>query len=124
VGPPGSDNVKLIQAVAQAFAREPRFGRLQPVVTDGAGDSAAALGEAKVDLAIIRTDVNVPKDAQSVAIFRKNLVVLWVANRSGSKTPRRDSSIKKIENLAGHRVGIIGENQPNVDLLKSILTTR
>src|SRR6266849_10400977 len=84
VGPPGSDNVKLIQAVAQAFAREPRFVRLQPVVTDGAGDSAAALGEAKVDLAIIRTDVKVPKDAQSVAIFRKNLVVLWVANGSGS----------------------------------------
>src|SRR5713226_1067312 len=118
VGPPGSDNVKLIQAVA----REPRFVRLQPVVTDGAGDSAAALGEAKVDLAVIRTDVNVPNDAQSVAIFRKNLVVLWVANGSGSKTPRRDSSIKKIENLAGHRVGIIGKNQADVDLLKNILT--
>src|SRR5229473_8439062 len=113
VGPPGSDNVKLIQAVAQAFARERHFVRLQPVVTDGAADSAAALGQAKVDLAVIRTDLNVPKDAQSVAIFCKNLVVLWVPNGLGSKTPRRDSSIKTIENLTGHRVGFIGENQAN-----------
>jgi TRAP transporter TAXI family solute receptor len=122
VGPPGSDNGKLIQAIAQAFARERHFVRLQPVVTDGAADSAAALGQAKVDLAVIRTDLNVPKDAQSVAIFRKNLVVLWVPNRLSSKTPRSDSSVKKIENLTGRRVGIIGENQANVDLLKRVLT--
>jgi TRAP transporter TAXI family solute receptor len=122
VGPPGSNNAKLIQAIAQAFARERHFVRLQPVVTDGAADSAAALGDARVDLAVIRADLNVPKDAQSVAIFRKNLVVLWVPNGLGTRTPRRDSSIKKIESLTGHRVGIIGENQANVDLLKIVLT--
>ena len=122
VGPPGSNNAKLVQAIAQAFARERHFVRLQPVVTDGAADSAAALGDARVDLAVIRADLNVPKDAQSVAIFRKNLVVFWVPSGLGSKIPRRESNIKKIENLTGHRVGIIGKNQPNLDLLKSILT--
>lgn len=121
VGPPGSDNVKVIQAVAQAFTSERHFVRLRPVVTDGAAESAAALDQAKVDLAVIRADLDVPKDALSVAVFCKNLVVLWLPNVS-SKAPRRDPSIKKIEDLAGHRVGIIGKNQANVDLLKHILT--
>jgi TRAP transporter TAXI family solute receptor len=121
VGPAGGNDVKLIQAIAQAFTGERHFVRLRPVVTDGAAESAAALREAKVDLAVIRADLDVPKDAQSVAIFRKNLAVLWVPNRLGSKAPRRDSSIKKIEDLAGHRVGIVGKNPANVDLLKSIL---
>lgn len=120
VGPPGSDDARLIEAVAQAFARERHFVRLRPVVTGGAGESAAALGNAEVDLAIIRADLDVPKDALSVAIFRKNLAVLWVPNGLGSKAPRRDSSIKKIEELAGHRVGVIGDNQANVNLLKHI----
>jgi TRAP transporter TAXI family solute receptor len=122
VGPPESDDVKIIQAIAQAFSRERHFVRLRPVVTNGATESAAALGEAKADLAVIRADLNLPKEAQSVAIFRKNLVVLWVPNGLGWKTPRKDSNIKKIENLSGHRVGIIGKNQANLDLLKMILT--
>src|SRR5258708_38385269 len=35
VGPAGSDDVKLIQAMAQTFARERSHVRLSPIVTDG-----------------------------------------------------------------------------------------
>ena len=43
VGPPGSDDVKLIQAMAQTFARERSQIRLSLVLTDGSGMSRAVL---------------------------------------------------------------------------------
>ena len=122
VGPPGSEDVKVIQEVAQAFTRERHYVRLQVVDTEGAAESAIALGKHKADLAIVRADLNLPKDALSVAVFRKDLVVLWVPNGAGTKGPRKESNIKKVQNLAGHRVGIIGKTQANVDLLKIVLT--
>src|ERR1700716_1763161 len=50
VGPPGSDDQKLIQAMAQAFSRDRSAVRLAPVATDGAVQSLAFLGAAKADL--------------------------------------------------------------------------
>src|SRR5258707_13048341 len=36
VGPPGSDEQKLVQGLAQTFAHDHSPGRLSPVTTDGA----------------------------------------------------------------------------------------
>ena len=78
VGPANSDDVKVVQALTQAFAQHKPYVRLRPVQTDGATASAEALAENKVDLAIVRGDLDVPKNAQAVATLRKNFVVLWV----------------------------------------------
>src|SRR6266480_4567777 len=51
VGPPGSDDHKLILAMADAFASEGRAIRLSPITTDGAVEALALLGTAKADLA-------------------------------------------------------------------------
>src|SRR3954463_7742032 len=51
VGPPNSDDVKVIQTLAQAFAHN--SVRLRPIPTEGASSSAAALSEGKADLAVI-----------------------------------------------------------------------
>src|SRR5450631_705019 len=85
VGPPGSDDVKVVQSITEAFTRERHYVRLQPVPTDGAAESAAALGAGKADLAIVRADLNLPADAQSVAVLRKNLLIMWVTNAPGQK---------------------------------------
>src|SRR3984885_8673988 len=79
VGPAGSDDVKLVQALTQGFTQSHGHIRLRPVQTDGASASAEALADNKVDLAVIRGDLDVPKNAQAVATLRKNVVVLWVA---------------------------------------------
>jgi len=92
--------------------------RLRPIQTDGATASADALAENKVDLAIVRGDVDVPKNAQAVATLRKNVVVLWSVPGKGKK---KGAKITKIAQLAGHRVGVIGRTQANVNLLKVIL---
>lgn len=119
VGPPNSEDVKVVQALAHAFARD-RGGyiRLKTVVTENAVASAAALANKSVDLAVIRGDLDVPKDATSIAVLRKNLVVLWVPPAAKGK---KKSAIKKIQNLAGHRIGVIGKTPANVNLLNVIL---
>jgi TRAP transporter TAXI family solute receptor len=120
VGPPGSEDVKVVQEIAQAFARERHYVRLRVMVTADAAESAAVIGRHDADLAVVRADVNMPSDALSVAIFRKNIVVLWLP--SGLKGQKKESSITKVANLSGHKVGVIGKTPANVELLKIILT--
>ena len=118
VGPANSDDLKVVQALTQAFAQHKNYVRLRPIQTDGATASADALAENKVDLAIVRGDVDVPKNAQAVATLRKNVVVLWSVPGKGKK---KGAKITKIAQLAGHRVGVVGRTQANVNLLKVIL---
>jgi TRAP transporter TAXI family solute receptor len=89
--------------------------------TDGAGASAQALADGKADLAIIRGDLDVPKNAQAVATLRKNVVVLWVPPATRIKGKKAAPKITKIAQLAGRRIGVIGRTPANVNLLKVIL---
>jgi TRAP transporter TAXI family solute receptor len=122
VGPAGSDDQKLIQAMAQTFARDASAVRLAPITTEGATESIALLAAAKADLAVARADLDLPANAQSVAILRKNVVVLWAASRPQKGSGKPAPKIKGIDDLAGHRVGVIGRTQANVTLLRVILT--
>lgn len=128
VGPPNSDDAKVVQAMTQAFLREQKSVRLRPVTTDGATASAQALAERKTDLAVIRGDLEVPKNALAVATLRKNVVVMWVPPPpKGTPPPKKGAKsgkagkITKIADLAGHRVGVIGRTQANINLLYAIL---
>src|ERR1700761_9292055 len=64
VGPAGSDDLKVVQALTHAFVQNRAYVRLKPVQTDGAVSSAQALANGKVDLAVIRGDLDVPRNAQ------------------------------------------------------------
>lgn len=119
VGPANSDDVKVVQTLTQAFAQHRSYVRLKPVQTDGAVASAEALAENKVDLAIIRGDLDVPRNAQAVATLRKNYVVLWVPPRGKGK--KTGPKITKISQLAGRKVGVVGKTQANVSVLKLVL---
>lgn len=121
VGPPGSDDQQLIEALARSFAREGPV-RLTLMVTAGPVDSIALLRNRKADLAVARGDEEMPDGAEFVAILRRNVVVLWASGlpRKGSKGETK-SKIKGIDDLPGHRVGIIGRTQANVELFKVIL---
>jgi len=124
VGPAGSDDQKLIVAMAQSFARDRSAVRLSPITTDGAVESLALLGASKADLAVARGDLDMPGEAETVAIVRKNFVVLWSPSGLAGKGSRKQPApkIKEIDDLAGHRVGIIGRTQANAALLRVILT--
>jgi TRAP transporter TAXI family solute receptor len=124
VGPPGSDDLKLVQAMAQAFDQDRSAVRLSPITTPGAVESIALLGAAKADMAIARADLDMPADAETVAIVRKNVVVLWAPSGLPGKNSKKQPTpkIKAIDDLAGHRVGIIGRTNANAALLRVILT--
>src|SRR5450631_1028922 len=124
VGPPGSDDQKLVQALAQTFSREASSVRLSPITTEGATESIALLAASKADLAVARGDLDLPANAESVAILRKNVVVLWAPSGLPPKGSKKAPApkIKAIDDLAGHHVGVIGRTQANVTLLRVILT--
>ena len=123
VGPDGSEDHRLVVALAQTFAREASPVRLTPITTAGAAESIGLLTDSKADLAVARGDLALPAHATSVAILRKNVVVLWAPSGlpgKGSKKPA--PKIKTLDELSGHRVGVIGRTQANVTLLRVILT--
>lgn len=123
VGPAGSEDQKLVQLMAQTFARENASVRLSLVTTEGTAESMALFSAGKADLAVARGDLNLPENAESVAILRKNVVVLWTPSglpAKGAKKPP-PPKIKSLDELAGRRVGVIGRTQANVTLLRVIL---
>lgn len=123
VGPSGSDDHKVIQAMADAFGSESRTIRLSPITTEGAAQSLALLGAGKADLAVGRGDLEMPAEAQTVAVVRKNFVVLWAPSGLATRTSKRKQGpkIKEVADLAGRHVGIIGRTAANAALLRVIL---
>jgi TRAP transporter TAXI family solute receptor len=123
VGPAGSEDQKLVQLMAQTFARDGNSVRLSLVTTEGAAESIAMFTAGKADLAVARGDLNLPENAESVAILRKNVVVLWAPSGLPAKGSKKQPTpkIKSLDELAGHRVGVIGRTQANVTLLRNVL---
>jgi TRAP transporter TAXI family solute receptor len=119
VGPNGSSDQILIQALAEKFAHENASVRLVVLPTAGPVESIAALRGHKADLAVARDDEEMPDGTSSVAILRKNVVVLWAPPRKGSKKDK--AQIKDIAGLSGRRVGVVGRTEINVKLLRVIL---
>src|SRR3954468_1289141 len=84
VGPPNSEDTRVVQSIAAQFAREQFNIRLQTKVLDGGPPAAsAAIDSGQADLAVVRRDAGMPKDGQAVAILRKNVVVFIVPAGAG-----------------------------------------
>ena len=118
VGPGGSEDQTLVLALAKAFDTRGGAVRLTPIQSDGTLQSLTLLGAGKADLAVARGDLAMPSDTNSVAILRRNFVVLWApAGRKGA--PK--SKVTEIAALSGRRIGIVGLGDANLNLLRVIL---
>jgi TRAP-type uncharacterized transport system substrate-binding protein len=80
VGPPGSEDERVVEEIAHQM-REDRPAlrgiRLTLLRKDNTTETAKALEKGEAHLAVVRRDINMPKDGQVVAILRKNVVALW-----------------------------------------------
>jgi TRAP transporter TAXI family solute receptor len=122
VGPTGSDDHQVVQAMADAFGEESRTVRLSPITTGGAAESLALLAAGETDLAVGRGDLGMPADAQTLAVLRKNYVVLWSpTGRRGKVSKKAFSKIGEIADLAEHKIGIVGRTGANLAVLRIIL---
>lgn len=119
VGPPGSDDQKLVQVMADTFTQKRNAIRLSVTVTPGALESIAAFERHEVDLAVARGDLKMPRDAELVAIVRKDFAVLW--STTGATKKSGTTAVKAIDELEGHRVGVLGRSESNPALLRVIL---
>ncbi|MGY3453772.1 TAXI family TRAP transporter solute-binding subunit [Bradyrhizobium sp. USDA 4353] len=119
VGPAGSDDDVLVRALADTFDANDSAIRLTPVATDGPLQSITMLANGQAELAVARGDLQLPPTARSMAILRRNLLVLWSAPR-GPK-PKSEARIKSMADLAGRRLGVVGISQVNVALLRVVL---
>jgi TRAP-type uncharacterized transport system substrate-binding protein len=129
------DDMRMVQALAQQFSRERASVRLRPVVADGPAHSAAELDAGRVDLAIVRADIGLPREGQAVAVLRHNLVAIMVP-AAGSvavgqaaappkarrgKTAPKAKPIGAIDDLAGKRIGVVGRGGLNAEVVGVIL---
>lgn len=113
VGPMVNEDVQLMVAALQVFARERESFRIRLVLTSGTPESAAKLDAGDADLAVVRADVAFPRQGATVAILRRDFVTLMVPG---------GSSVKSLGDLAGRTIGIVRDNPGNVPLLHAMLT--
>lgn len=132
VGPPNSEDARVVNAIAQHFARDRANVRLKPMILDGGTrDTFVAIDKGQADLAIVRRDIGMPKDGLTAAIWRKNIAVFIVPEQPEAATPKGRAArravatklpkIEKIDHLVGRRIGVIGRSPSNILLLRAIL---
>lgn len=112
VGPPGSEDARLVSAIGQHLAREHDKLRLKVVSVPGEAESAAAMDEDRADLAVVRTDIAMPNKGQTVAIMHRDAAVLVTLGSRG---------ITSIPGLRGRTVGVVRRGGPNSRLLEMLL---
>src|SRR5262245_48180480 len=150
VGPPNSEDVRVVQTIAQQLARERASIRLRILVKDGPIESSKAVDSGEADLAVVRRDRAMPQNGQAVAILRRNVVVFVApppppappaaatkgkrpakkaaakddeSKKSGKDKDKDDEpkKLEKIEELVGKRIAVIGRTEANINLLNIIL---
>jgi hypothetical protein len=140
VGPPNSEDVRLVQAIGQQFVRDRATVRLRPLVKDNLAETAKAIDDREADLAVVRRDLAYPQTGQAIAVLREHVVVFIVpapgsAARGGdkpaatrgaraaraAKKTEKPEKIEKIEDLAGKRIGVVGRGSPDSEVLDVVL---
>lgn len=99
IGPPGTEPVKLADALRVGLARERSSVRLRIVPIDNPTDGAARLTAGEAQLAVVRADLAMPSSATVVAVWQRNPVVL-VATAA--------SEIERWTDLSGKTLGVLG----------------
>lgn len=107
-----ADDTALMNAVAAQLKRGRKSVRLRLVPAINSSDASSLVETGKAELAVVRTDIAMPANAQTVVILHRDAAIL-VAPASGD--------VKELSDLAGHRVGIIENGAGNKRLLETAL---
>lgn len=111
-GPVGSSDVRVIVAYLQTLQRERADVRFRLVLAEGPADAAAKLESGKADLAVVRSDIQIPTKSSTVAIMRREAA--FFITKPGSE-------ITQIQQLKGKTVGLVRSSTANERILAQIL---
>ena len=98
----GSGDQEVLSAAAYEFAQSHEQLGLKLVLVDSLAESGRAFEDQKVDLAIVRSDVGMPVNGQTVLIMRRNAALLLAP---------AGSALHDVEDLKGRRIGILQTEQ-------------
>ena len=96
--PRDSDDQEIMAAAALALAEGREGIRFKLIAVENLVESSRVLEEGHADLAIVRSDIAMPPSGQTVVIMRRNAAVVFAPAQSG---------LHAIDDLRGHRVGIL-----------------
>ena len=96
--PRDSGDQAIMAAAAREFAEHLEGIRLKLVAVESSAESSRALQEGHADLAVVRSDLAMPPNGQTVLIMRRDAAVLFAP---------AESSLRAIDDLRGHKVGIL-----------------
>jgi len=105
----GGQDQEIMAAAAQDFVREHETIRLTPVPVENLAAAAAALDHGRADLAVVRSDVEMPTSGQTVLIMRRSASLFLAPSGSG---------IASVADLRGLKIGVIHDPllPPSADL--------
>jgi TRAP-type uncharacterized transport system substrate-binding protein len=104
IGPEGTQAHKFISAFIKVTeAQHPRI-KFETVVTPTLLDSAKALEQGKVDIAVIRSDVPLPVNGETLVILRHDALAIILPHKSG---------VSGVPDLVGKTVGFLASPAQN-----------
>lgn len=107
-----NSDLKLMQVMGQVFARNRESIRLKIIPQEGTAASATRLEEGATELAVVRSDVAMPANAQTIAILHRD---------AGIFVAPSTSDLRSVSQLAGRTVGVVRGAPANNRLLDTIL---
>ena len=120
VGPPESDDAKMIEAIAHRLQTRREPVQIKIVSKSNSIQAAESVDNGQTDLAVTRADLQRPPSAGLMLTLHRDPVMILAARGSG---------IKKITDLRGKRVGVIRLQNTtleaisnNTELLKTLLS--
>lgn len=111
-GPERSELYRIVGAFQQALTEDGNRLRVRRVATETARDAREAMDEKRVDMAILRADQEQPRNAETIAVVRRDLVFLI--------TPPK-STIDSLKDLSGKTIGLMGGVGSDERLLNALL---
>jgi TRAP transporter TAXI family solute receptor len=112
-GKDGSETNRFATALSKAATEARSPIRFKVLMSSGAEESGKLLETSKTDLAIVRSDLELPPSGQALVVNTKRALVLLV--------PQKRGNITALSDLKGKRIGVVRWTDPNVPLVRKVL---
>lgn len=111
-GPERGELYRVIGLFMQALSEDSHRLRIKRIATETAKDAREAMDTDAVDLCVLRADQQQPRNAETIAVLRRDVIFLI--------TPAK-SQIDSIKDLRGKSVGVLSGIRSDARLLDALL---